>query len=132
MSKAYDYLKKAGTFYLATTDENGQPRVRPFGAVTEFEDKLYFVTANNKNVYKQLIANPKVEVCAMSGGTWARIAGELKEDTRREARVAMMEANKAALSSMYSVDDGIMTVFYFTSGTMTTCSFTSEPVVETL
>ena len=40
MNKATEYLKSCGTFYLAT-DENGQPHVRPFGAVCEFEGKLY-------------------------------------------------------------------------------------------
>ncbi len=39
MNKATEYLKSCGTFYLAT-DEEGQPHVRPFGAVCEFEGKL--------------------------------------------------------------------------------------------
>lgn len=50
----------------------------------------------------------------------------------REARVAMMEDNKAALSSMYTVDDNLMVVFRFTHATATIYSFTSEPEVYTL
>ena len=128
MNKATEYLKSCGTFYLAT-DENGQPHVRPFGAVCEFEGKLYIVTNNQKKVYQQMKANGKVEICGMHKGTWIRVEGEVKEDTRREARVAMMDANTAALSSMYTVDDNRMTVFYFEHGTATIYSFTAEPEV---
>ncbi len=128
MNKATEYLKSCGTFFLAT-DENGQPRVRPFGAVCEFEGKLYIVTNNRKKVYQQMKANGKVEICGMHKGTWIRVEGEVKEDTRREARVAMMDDNKAVLSSMYTVDDNLMTVFYFEHGTTTIYSFTAEPEV---
>ena len=128
MNKATEYLKSCGTFYLAT-DENGQPHVRPFGAVCEFEGKLYIVTNNQKKVYQQMKANGKVEICGMHKGTWIRVEGEVKEDTRREARVAMMDDNTAALSSMYTVDDNLMTVFYFEHGTATIYSFTANPEV---
>ena len=131
MNKATEYLKSCGTFYLAT-DENGQPHVRPFGAVCEFEGKLYIVTNNQKKVYQQMKANGKVEICGMHTGTWIRVEGEVKDDTRREARVAMMDANTAALSSMYTVDDNLMTVFYFEHGTATIYSFTAEPEVIAL
>ena len=131
MNKATEYLKSCGTFYLAT-DENGQPHVRPFGAVCEFEGKLYIVTNNQKKVYQQMKASGKVEICGMHKGTWIRVEGEVKEDTRREARVAMMDANTAALSSMYTVDDNLMTVFYFEHGTATIYSFTAEPEVIAL
>lgn len=131
MKEALKFLQDCGTFYLAT-DDNGQPRVRPFGVVAEFEGKLYISTNNQKDVYRQMLKNPKVEMCGMSDGKWIRVTGEVKEDTRREARVAMMDANKAALSGMYNVDDGLMTVFYFTNGTATVSSFTEEPKTYTL
>ena len=128
MNKATEYLKSCGTFYLAT-DEDGQPHVRPFCAVCEFEGKLYIVTNNQKKVYQQMKKNGKVEICGMHKGTWIRVEGEVKEDTRREARVAMMDDNTAALSSMYTVDDNLMTVFYFEHGTATIYSFTADPEV---
>lgn len=82
-----------------------------------------------KKVYQQMKKNGKVEICGMSKGTWIRVEGEAKEDLRREARVAMMDSNTAALSSMYTVDDNLMTVFYFEHGTATIYSFTEEPKV---
>lgn len=128
MNEVMEYLKSCGTFYLATCD-NDQPHVRPFGAVCQFEGKLYIVTNNQKKVYQQMKKNGKVEICGMYNGTWLRIEGQVEEDLRREARVAMMNENEAALSSMYTVDDQLMTVFYFIHGTATIYSFTAEPKV---
>ena len=132
MNNAYEFFKKVGVFYLATTTDNGQAKLRPFGAVSNFENKLYIVTNNQKDVYKQLKNNPKAEICAIGAGGWMRVTGELKEDTRREARVAMMNENEASLSSMYTVDDNLMTVFYFDNAKVTFYGNGKEPVVEDL
>lgn len=128
MNEVMEYLKSCGTFYLATS-EDGQAHVRPFGAVCSFEGKLYIVTNNQKKVYQQMKKNEQVEICGMYKGTWIRVEGKVKEDLRREARVAMMDANTAALKNMYTVDDNLMTVFAFEQGTATIYSFTDEPKV---
>lgn len=128
MNEVMEYLKSCGTFYLATS-EDGQAHVRPFGAVCIFDGKLYFVTNNQKKVYHQLKKNGKVEICGMNKGTWIRVEGEVKEDLSRDARVAMMDANTASLSDMYTVDDNLMTVFAFEHGTATIYSFKDEPKV---
>ena len=130
MNEVLDYLKSCGTFYLATADGD-QPHVRPFGAVCEFEGKLYIVTNNRKKVYAQMADNAKIEICGMQKGTWIRIEAEAAHDSRREARVAMMDANKAALSSMYTVDDNLMEVLYLKNATATIYSFTAEPRIIT-
>lgn len=51
MREVYDFLKKCGTYYLATVEDD-QPRVRPFGTVEIFEDKLYIQTGKAKPVSK--------------------------------------------------------------------------------
>lgn len=128
MNEVLNYLKSCGTFYLATTEDN-QPHVRPFGAVCEFEGKLYIVTNNQKKVYAQILDNSKIEICGMSKGTWIRVEAKAIHDSRREARVAMMEDNNASLSSMYTVDDNLMEVLYLEDATATIYSFTDEPKV---
>ena len=115
MNKIYDYLKKVKVFYLASQDGD-QARVRPLGALAEFEGRIYIVTSKEKDVYKQIKKNPKVEVTAFDGKTWIRLTGVLEEDDRIEAREEMMKQNKEALENMYSVDDGKMTVLYFKEG----------------
>ena len=121
------FLKEAETYYLATT-EGDQPRIRPFGTIHIFEGKLYIQTGKKKAVSKQLHANPKAELCAFKDGEWIRVAGELIEDDRIEARQSMLDAYPS-LKSMYSADDGNTEVFYFKNGVATISSFTHEPKV---
>ena len=126
MQKAYEFLKKAGTYYLATV-EGDQPRVRPFGTIHIFEDKLYIQTGKVKSVSRQLHANPKAEICTFAGGEWIRVSGELVEDDRLEARESMLEAYPS-LKAMYAADDGNTEVFYFKNASYTISSFTAAPV----
>lgn len=127
MEKVVKFLKDAGTYYLATVEVN-QPRVRPFGTAHIFEGKLYIQTGKKKDVSKQLHINPKAEICAFKDGEWLRVAGELIEDDRVEARQSMLDAYPS-LKSMYSADDGNTEVFYFKNATATFSSFTHEPEV---
>lgn len=127
MERVCKFLKEAETYYLATV-EGDQPRVRPFGTVNIFEGKLYIQTGKVKPVSKQLAANPKAELCAFKDGVWLRVAGELIEDDRREARAAMLEAYPG-LKSMYDPDDGNTQVLYFKDAVATFSSFTAAPEV---
>ncbi|MBQ1366470.1 MAG: pyridoxamine 5'-phosphate oxidase family protein [Firmicutes bacterium] len=125
MKRVVDFLKEAGTYYLATV-EGDQPRVRPFGTAHIFEDRLYIQTGKVKDVSKQIHANSKVEVCAFKDGKWLRVSGELVEDDRIEARQAMLDAYPS-LQNMYKADDGNTEVFYFKDATAIFSSFTDEP-----
>lgn len=127
MENVVKFLKDAQTYYLATV-EGDQPRVRPFGTAHIFEGRLYIQTGRVKEVSKQLIANPKAEICAFKNGEWLRIAGELIEDDRLEARQSMLDAYPA-FQKMYAADDGNTQVFYFRNATATISSFTHEPQV---
>ena len=126
MKQVYDFLKKAGTYYLATMEGN-QPRVRPFGTVNIFEDKLYMQTGKIKPVSKQLLANPNAEICAFDGNKWIRVSGELVEDDRVEARKSMLDAYPE-LRRMYDENDGNTQVFYFKNATAVLSSFTHAPI----
>lgn len=126
MKRVYDFLKNAETYYLAT-DEGDQPRVRPFGTILLFEDKLYIQTGKIKAVSKQIVANPKVEICAFMNGEWIRVAGSLVEDDRIEARQAMLDAYPS-LQGMYKADDGNTVVYYFKDAVATISSFVAAPV----
>ena len=127
MERVVNFLREAETYYLATV-EGDQPRVRPFGTAHVFEGKLYIQTGKVKDVSKQIHANPKVEICAFKNGEWLRVAGELVEDDRREARQSMLDAYPS-LQNMYSADDGNTEVFYFKNATAKFSSFTHEPEV---
>ena len=87
-----EFLKNCGVYYLATVEGN-QPRVRPFGTVELFEDKLYIQTGKVKAVAQQMKANPKVEISAMSqDGRWIRISAEAVLDDNVKAQEHMLDA----------------------------------------
>ncbi|MCB6367025.1 NimC/NimA family protein [Intestinibacillus massiliensis] len=113
-------------FYVAT-DDLGQPRVWPLGAVTAFEGKLYLIRNDEKQVYKQMQANLRIEICAMDPQqNWLRIVAVVVTGPRREARQHMLD-DKPTLKELYSADDGKMEVLYLKDVEATFCPFTSEP-----
>lgn len=127
MQEVYEFIKKCGTYYLATV-EGDQPRVRPFGTIMLFEDKLYIQTGKVKEVSKQIQANPKAELCGFAEGAWIRLAGTLVRDDRIEAKTQMLEEHPS-LKAMYSADDDNTEVLYFKDATATISSFTAAPKV---
>ena len=109
MREVYEFLKNCGVYYLATV-EGDQPRVRPFGTIEIFENKLYIQTGRKKDVAKQLYANPKAEIVSCKGIEWLRITCKLIENDDRNIRVKMLE-KMPSLRAMYNEDDGNMTMF---------------------
>ena len=123
MERVCSFIKDAQTYYLATVDGD-QPRVRPFGTIHIFEDKLYIQTGRAKDVAKQLAANPKAEICAFKDGVWLRVAGELVDDDRIEPKKSMLDAYPS-LRAMYDPADSNTEVLYFKNAKATFSSFTA-------
>ena len=126
MQKVLDFLKKTGTYYLATVDGD-QPRVRPFGTINIYEGKLYLQCGKKKKVYDQIIANPKVELSAFDGETWIRVAAVLVEDNNPDAQENLLDAYPH-LRAKYKTGDGSSSIFYFKDAVATFYTFTGEPV----
>ena len=125
MQEVYDFLKKCGTYYLATV-EGDQPRVRPFGTVAIFEGKLYIQTGKVKPVSKQLHANPKAEICGFMDGQWIRVSGKLIADERIEAKKHMLD-DYPQLRGMYNENDDNTEVLYFEDAVAVFSSFGGAP-----
>lgn len=130
MEEIYEFLKKCGTYYMATM-EGDQPRVRPFGTIDLFEGKLYIQTGKVKAVSRQMMENPKVELCAFNGEKWLRVTAKAVEDDRYEARKHMLDAYPS-LQDMYRPDDGNTQVFCLEDGVGVFSSFTEEPRIVKL
>ena len=127
MSKTLEFIKAANVFYVATVEGN-QPRVRPFGAISEYNGKLYICTNNQKEVFKQLEASPKLEICALSPDfKWLRLAATGIKETDIEAKKKMLQDN-LSLNDMYKLDDGIFEVIRLDDMVAKVYSFT-DPVV---
>lgn len=93
MSDAFEFIKQCGTFFLTTVNHHA-PAARPFGAIMEHDGSLYFSTANTKDVYSQLIANPSIQIVALKAGTrdWIRVNGKATEVHDLDMKQAMLDA----------------------------------------
>ena len=125
IQEVYDFLKTCRTYYLATVDGD-QARVRPFGTVDIFDGRLTIQTGRSKDVAKQMLANPKVELCAFDGDRWLRVAASAVEDPRLEAQEHMLDAYPH-LKARYQPGDGNTIIFALEQVTATFSSFT-EPL----
>ena len=125
MQEVQAYLKECGAFFIATVDGD-QPRVRPFGVSEIIDGRLYIMTGKVKDVYKQMAANGKFEICALkkSGSEWMRLSGTLVNDETLAVKEEFLNRN-AGLKSMYKADDDNMAVLYITNATARFCSFSA-------
>ena len=113
MNKVVQELKKVKVFYIATT-ENDQPRVRPFSSVAEFEGNAYICCGKQKEIYKQITANPKIELCGMyDGGTWLRVTAIVKEDNRTEVQQTILD-DPTGPKQLYKAGDGRFVTYRLT------------------
>ena len=118
-----NYLQECKTFYVATVDGD-KPRVRPFGVAEVYNGRLYIMTGKKKDVFKQMVANPKFEITAVkpSGADWIRVSGRLVSDDDVKAKEFLLDKNPS-LKGMYSATDDNMAILYIVDGEARLCSF---------
>ena len=104
--------------------------MRPFGSLSIFEGRIYFQTGRVKDVSRQLLANPKIEIVAYDGrGAWIRVKAVAVEDDRLEAKQHMLD-QMPELKAMYSADDGNTQVFYLKDATASMASMGGDNWTE--
>ena len=115
IEKVNEILTKAEVFYLATVNGD-KPKVRPLGFHLLFEDKIYFGVGTFKEVYKQMEANPNVEIAAWDGEHFLRYYGTAdltKNDTVVEKAFELMPE----LAEIYKSNGWEMGVFFLNDAT---------------
>lgn len=113
-AKVSEFLDKAKVFYFLTTDGD-QPKGRPFGFHMLVGDKLYFGCGTFKNVWKQLVANPKVEVVATVGGEFIRYDGLVKI-VQDDALLDKVREAMPGIMKTYDQNGWEMGLFYLENG----------------
>lgn len=73
----FKLMNENPAFHLATMD-NDQPRVRGMLLFRADEDGIIFHTASSKDVFQQLMKNPKAELCFNSPTNQIRVSGVLE------------------------------------------------------
>jgi uncharacterized pyridoxamine 5'-phosphate oxidase family protein len=93
MSEIFDYLEKAGVYYIATVDSDGKPQVRPFGSKSLLDDKLYIMCTPPKPVYDQLLETKYVQIATMAPEQgWIRISAKAELVESPELRDKIFDA----------------------------------------
>ena len=112
MIKMTELLEKIGGVFYFTTVEQNAPRVRPFGFAMVFEDKLYLGCGTHKAAYKEMLANPNVELCSFNKGSFVRVRGTAVFDDRDEVQKAMYES-APFLSKTYNLETGYHHICFY-------------------
>ena len=130
MNSAIEFLKANRVFHIATVD-GVKARVRPFSFVMERNNALYFCTNTTKDVCKQLLRNPDIEIsCMGTDGTWLRIRGKIAfDETRATKAQVFVETPELLKRYPKGADDELFVTFYFTEAVATLYSFTEAPKV---
>ncbi len=104
MNKVSDFLAQTGVFFMATVDGD-QPKLRPLGAFLEADGKLIFGVGGFKDVYKQMKANPLVEIAACKpDGHWLRYTGKAVFET--DYKYAERMIKESHLEAIYNEQTG--------------------------
>ncbi|MCL1804722.1 MAG: pyridoxamine 5'-phosphate oxidase family protein [Clostridiales bacterium] len=131
MGKGVDFLKEAGVYFIATSDD-GQPQLRPFGSNMEYNGRFYFSMGRSKNVYKQMISNPKVSLAAIKQNMdWIRIVGEAVPDESEEVKKYLFE-NNPRIGEIYKDKPGEVAMFYLKNATCMVTEGGKEPTAVDL
>ena len=76
LNKVVEFLNANPVQYLATVGRDGKAKCRPFMFACELDGKLWFCTNNQKDVYKDLQANPYTEISVSSRSTPGSVCTE--------------------------------------------------------
>lgn len=130
MKEIVAILEKNPIVYIATVDGD-QPRVRPFQFQLERDGKLWFVTANNKDVCAQLRKNPKIEFSTcLPDMTTLRVRGSVTLDDSLAIKQWVMD-NRPMIKGIYgSADNPIFAAFCLEHGQAVIFDFSGQPPRE--
>ena len=130
MNEAIAFLRENPVQYLATVGRDGRAKCRPFMFAGELDGKLWFCTNNQKDVYRDIVENPYVEVSVASPAyAWIRLSGKAVFEDSREAKEMFM-GNPIVKSQYQTADNPIFVVFYLEEARAVLADFSGNPPRE--
>ena len=126
-----EFLDRAGVWFFLTTDGE-QPKGCPFRFHLLQNDTLYFGTGTFKRVFRQMTANPHVEILAVCGDEFLRYDGTVvMEETDSLAKAVLERA--PAMQKIYNDATGLrLGMFHLVNGTAEICTATGQKEVFAL
>ncbi|CAK7006322.1 MAG: hypothetical protein DESF_00238 [Desulfovibrio sp.] len=127
MTEISGFLAEAPMCFIATVSGD-EPHVRAFQYQFEQDGKLWFCTAKSKNVFRQLQANPAVEICAVNKDmAWVRVTARVSLDDNRAVKERIL-AEQPLIKGIYgSADNPDFTTFSIEHGTYVMADFSGKP-----
>ena len=130
MKKVIEFLQANPVQYLATVGTDGKAKARPFMFAGEMDGKLWFCTNNQKDVYKDMQANPYVQLTVSSPKyAWIRLSGKAVFENNMAAK-EMCIANPIVKGQYGEPTNPIFEVFYLEDPHGVIADFSGNPPYE--
>ena len=130
MNEVVKFLQENPVQYLATVGRDGKAKCRPFMFACEKDGKLWFCTNNTKEVYKDMQANPFVQLSVSSPSfAWIRLDGKAVFENDREVKETCMK-NPIVKSQYGTADNPIFVVFFLENAHAVIADFSGRPPRE--
>ena len=111
-----EFMNEAKVFFLATVDGD-KPKNRPLGFHLLKDGKIYFGVGNFKDVFKQMEANPYVEIVALVETDFLRYYGKAVFEDTYDFADAIVEGNDF-LKGIYNDETGFkLAIFHLEEAT---------------
>lgn len=130
MKKVVEFLQANPVQYLATVGRDGKAKCRPFMFLFEQDGKLWFCTNNTKEVYKDMQANPEIEVTVSSPSyAWLRVHGKAVFENNMAVKEGAM-GNPIVKGQYGEAANPIFEVFYIADPHGVIADFSGNPPYE--
>ena len=130
MKKVARFLQENPVQYLATVSLDGKAKCRPFMFCFEKDGKLWFCTGNFKEVYRELRANPYVQISVSSlTYQWIRLSGKAVFVDDKAIKEAALE-NPIVKGNYQTADNPAFEVFYLEDAHGVIADFSGNPPYE--
>lgn len=130
MNEVTQFLTENPVQYLATVGRDGRAKCRPFMFCFEQDNKLWFCTNKTKEVYKDLQANPEIEVSVASPAyAWIRLNGRAVFENNSVVKENCM-ANSIVQAQYQTASNPLFEVFYLENAHATIADFSGNPPKE--
>lgn len=130
MNDVIQFLQENPVQYLATVGRDGKDKCRPFMFCFEKNNKLWFSTNNQKEVYKDILNNPYIEISISSKNfSWIRLSGKAVFQNDLSVKEACME-NTLIKSIYQDATNPIFEVFYLENAHAVIADFSGNPPKE--
>ena len=130
MNEVVTFLQENPVQYLATVGRDGKAKCRPFMFAGEKDGKLWFCTNNQKDVYKDMQANPNIELSVSSPAyAWIRLSGEAVFENNMAAKEMCIQ-NPIVKGQYEEASNPIFEVFYLKNANAVIADFSGNPPKE--